>query len=190
MTPSIVGVSSWNIRGMGDPIKKAAVFTELESHGSGLICLQETHLTNVTKLLIRNRKFQAQFHSVYSSYSRGVSILVKKEVLFSCRDVKIDPMGCYIFLYCFIEGYPYVIANLYIPPPFKLEILYCLLEYVEDKGDVPIIIMGDFNMALDSSLDRFQPGSRQTGVSGGRLAQFLEEVGWCNLWKARNPESR
>lgn len=95
-----VGISSWNIRGMGDPIKRATVFSELESYGAGLIRLQETHMTKVSKSSIRNKKFQAQFHSVYSSYSRGVSILVKKGVAFSCRDVRIDTLGCYFF--CFV----------------------------------------------------------------------------------------
>lgn len=126
----MVGITSWNIRGMGDPIKKATVFSELKSHGTDLVCLQETHLTNESKLLIRNKKFQAQFHSVHTSYSRGVCILVKKGLVFSCRDVKIDTLGCYDFLYCIIEGKSFVIANMYIPPPFKMEILYCLLDYV------------------------------------------------------------
>lgn len=122
---------------MGDPIKKATVSSELESHGADLMCLQETHLTNESKLLIRNKKFQAQFHSVHTSYSRGVCILVKKGLVFSCRDVKIDMLGCYVFLFCTIEGKPFVIANVYIPLPFKMEILYCLLEYIEDKRDTP-----------------------------------------------------
>lgn len=134
MLSRTVGISSWKIRGMGDPIKRATVFSELESHGSGLMCLQETYLTNESKILIRNKKFQAQFHSVYLSYSRGVSILVKKGLAFSCRDVKIDALGCYVFLHCFIEGNPFIIANLYIPSPFKMEILYCLLEYVDTGG--------------------------------------------------------
>lgn len=155
---------------MGDPVKRAMIFAELESHGSGLVCLQETHLTNETTPLTRNRKLQAQFHSVYSSYSRGVSILVKKGITFFCKDVKIDTLGCYVFLYCLIEGYPFIIANLYIPPPSKLEILYQLLEYVEDKADVPTIIVGDFNMVLDGCLDRFPPRPRSVWGAAGPVS--------------------
>lgn len=174
---------------MGDPVKRATVFLELESHGTGLICLQETHLTNETKSSIRNKTFQAQFHSVHSSYSRGVSILVKKGVAFSCRDVRIDTLGCYIFLHCLIEGRAFVIANLYIPP-FKLEILYCLLEYMENKSDTPMIVVGDFNVVLNSCQDRFPPGARAERAMEGRFAQFLEEIGWCDLWRIRNPNVR
>lgn len=80
---STVGISSWNVRGMGDPVKRVAVFSELESHCVELICLQETHLTNESKSQIGGRRFQTQFHSVYSSYARGVNILVKKGVAFT-----------------------------------------------------------------------------------------------------------
>lgn len=106
---------------------------------------------------------------------------------FSCRDVRVDTLGCYIFLHCFIEGKPFVIANLYIPPPFKLETLYRLLEYVEDKADTPVIVVGDFNVVLNSCLDRFPLGARAERVIEGRFAQLLEEVGWSDLWRTRNP---
>ncbi|PIO34906.1 hypothetical protein AB205_0131840 [Aquarana catesbeiana] len=68
-----LNIGSWNIRGMGDPTKKAAVFSVMEAYGAELVCLQETHLTNETKLQVRCNKFQEQYHSVHSSYSRGVA---------------------------------------------------------------------------------------------------------------------
>lgn len=39
------------------------------------------------------------------------------------------------FLYCSIENKMYVFANVYIPPPFKLEIFYRLMEFMVDKVD-------------------------------------------------------
>lgn len=39
-------------------------------------------------------------------------------------------MGRYIFLYCSIENRMYVLANVYIPPPFKLEVMYSLMEFM------------------------------------------------------------
>lgn len=186
----MVGITSWNIRGMGDPIKRATVLSELELLGADLVCLQETHLTNESKSLIWNKKFQVQFHSVHTSYSRGVCILVKKGMVFSCKDVRIDLLGCYVFLFCTIEGKSFVIANVYIPPPFKMGILYHLLEYVEDKGDIPLIAVGDFNMVLNGKMDRFPPRAREDRATEGRFTQLLEEIGWCDLWRIRNQEER
>ena len=78
-------IGSWNVRGMGTPAKRAVVFDILDAHKVGLICLQETHYTNDIKKQIQYRKFQYQYHSVHTSYSRGVAILVKRGVVFTCK---------------------------------------------------------------------------------------------------------
>ena len=120
-------------------MKKAAIFTTLEWYGVEVICIQETHLTKETKLkLINKRKYQSQYHSVHSSYSRGVSIMVKTGVSFACIESRIDELGRYIFLHCLIENVPYVLANIYIPPPFKMEVLYKLTEFVVNKVNIPV----------------------------------------------------
>lgn len=116
--------------------------------------------------------------------------MVKKGVAFTCRDVRIDTLGCYIFLHCLLDGREFVIANIYIPPTSKLEILYCLLEYMENKIGTPLILVGDFNTVLDSRQDRLPSGTRTERAMEGRLKQFLEETGWCDLWRIRNPNAR
>ncbi|XP_073480059.1 uncharacterized protein [Aquarana catesbeiana] len=72
----------------------------------------------------------------------------------------------------------------------NMEILYCLLDYVEDKEDIPLIVVGDFNMVLNGKIDRFPPTIRENRATEGRLTQLLEEIGWCDLWRIRNPEER
>lgn len=103
-------------------------------------------------------------------------------VRFSCRETKIDTEGRYVFLYCQIENKSYIVANLYILPPFKMEVLYKLVEFLEDKGDTPVIVVGDFNEVLDRRKDQFPPGRQTAKVSEGRLAQFMEELGLCFLF--------
>ena len=56
MRPKMINIGSWNVRGMGDPVKKAAIFTTLEGYGVEVICIQETHLTKETKLKLVNKK--------------------------------------------------------------------------------------------------------------------------------------
>lgn len=56
--------------------------------------------------------------------------MVKRGVAFSCRQISIEEMGRYIFLYYSIENRMYVLANVYIPPPFKLEVMYSLMEFM------------------------------------------------------------
>lgn len=99
--------------------------------------------------------------------------MVNRGVSFSCRGSSIDEKGCYVFLHCSIENRLYVLANIYI-----------------DKVDTPVIVVGDFNKVLDKSLDRFPPGMRPDRIAEGRLCQFLEEMGLCDIWKIRNSQAR
>lgn len=48
--------------------------------------------------------FRTQFHSVFSFYSSGVSILVCPNVPVSCSASLIDPNDRYIVLLCNLDG--------------------------------------------------------------------------------------
>lgn len=150
MQAEMLKISSWNVRGLGTPLKKLAVLSVLENYRVDLVCLQETHLTRDTTQFLQMHKFQHQYHAVHSSYSRGVSILVRTGVNFSCRQTRIDEMGRFIFLFCSINGAMYVLANIYIPPPFNLDVMLKLNEFLIDKKEVPIIVVGDFNEVLEN----------------------------------------
>lgn len=71
---------SWNIRGMGDKIKRNAIFKYFSRLQLHLVCLQETHLQPDSVHLLPSRKFPTQFHSTHSSYSRGVSVMISASV--------------------------------------------------------------------------------------------------------------
>lgn len=52
-----LNIGSWNVRGLGTSVKRAAVFDMLDIFKVGIACLQETHLTNDTKGQIKNKHF-------------------------------------------------------------------------------------------------------------------------------------
>ena len=119
------------------------------------------HYSKEIRKQAQKRKFQHQYHSVHTSYSRGVAVLVKRGVMFTCKQISIDEEGRYVFLYCVIENREYVLANIYIPPPFKLEVMYKLMDFMMDKTGIPVIVMGDFNEVINKKLDRFPRESVQ-----------------------------
>lgn len=180
---------SWNVRGLGDPVKKAAVLSMAKIYGASLLCVQETHLTNISIPHLGWGDFRSQFHSVYTSFSRGVSILIKSGVEVNCMQSRIDESGRYIFLHCKIENRTYVLANVYIPPPFNTSVLRSLVEFVLDRPGVPVIVLGDFNMVMDQKIDRFPQGAQRGGTTDDRLSRFLGETGLKNIWRIRNLKS-
>lgn len=100
-----IGMWSWNIRGIKNLIKKNAMFAELARCGPLIVCLQETHLTKDTVSLIQNKKYPIQYHSVYSAYARGTSILISSKAQVSCRQAVVDPQGRFILLVCTLAMY-------------------------------------------------------------------------------------
>lgn len=79
------------------------------------------------------------------------------------------------------------LASVYIPPPFNTEILSELTSFTADNPGVPVIVTGDFNMAMDNCLDRFPARVASGGLSRGPLLQFCEEVGWVDIWRKWHP---
>lgn len=134
--------------GMGDSHKKTAVHLIAKTYEAAILCLQETHLTKVSTPQLRCRDYGTQFHSVHSSYSRGVSIFIQSGVAFSCIQSKIDELGQYIFLYCILKNRPCVVANVYLTPSSDVSILCRLAKFVLDKPGVPVLATGDFNMVM------------------------------------------
>lgn len=164
----VLNIGSWNVWGLGSPAKRAVVFAVLDTFKVGIACLQETHLTKDTKINVRKRRYQHQFHSMHTSYSRGVSVLIGSGVAFSCRQYKSE--GRYVFLHCVTENLEYVLANIYIPPPFKLDVLYSLLEFIIDKPELPVIVVGDFNVVIHKKVDRHPPGKQSQGIQETRMS--------------------
>lgn len=183
-----MNVCSWNARGVKEMWKKQAIFSMARLRDVGIFCLQETHLDKGTTSVLRHRNYQEQYHSTYTSYSRGVSVQISTGLVFSCRQSKLDKKGRYVFLFCNIEGRDCILASVYIPPPFSTEILSELLSFIADKPGVPVIVMGDFNMAMDNCLDRLPTRVVSGGVSRGPLLQFCNEVGWVDIWRKWHPD--
>ena len=73
-----VNILSWNVRGLNSPHKRSLMFSYLKKYKPHFICLQETHLMAPTLKYLKRPWLASQYHATYSSFSRGVSILVAK----------------------------------------------------------------------------------------------------------------
>lgn len=177
------------MRGLSDRRRRAAIFDIINRHMPGIVCLLETHL-EVDKVKILSRRWVVkEFHSTHSSFSRGVSILIHKKVECEVLDHKIDSQGRYVFLHMRLYGRTFVLAAIYIPPPFSGEVLRQLVAYLKQREEPRVLAIGDFNCVLDEITDRW----RQSPVvirGGSPLAGFLDEFGWVDFWRSRNPEGR
>lgn len=74
---------------------------------------------------------------------------------FSCRQVRIEDEGRYLLLYCV-----FALHTFECPDPFKLEVIKHLLEFMADKTKVPVLIVGDFNMEINTQMHKFPLGKK------------------------------
>lgn len=123
-------VLSWNVRGLGSKFKRALLFQYLKSQSPQLILLQETHLMGSKILTLKKPWIQRAVHATYSTYARGVSILIHKNFPCVIEEVCTDPQGKYVIVVFTLWSHRYIVINMYIPPPFSPEILYAVINKV------------------------------------------------------------
>ena len=192
VTKKGVLLMTWNIRGLGNRDKRNAMFRYFERLQPQIICLQETHLQPDSIHRLSSRKYSRQYHSTYSSYSRGVSVMVSANVLFECIQQQVDEEGRYVFLLCKLNKLTCIIAAIYIPPPFSVVPLRRLAQFMALYPDIPVLALGDFNNILDYGLDRMSLIPKATGQMVGKttFALLLSEVGLYDVWRERHGDER
>ncbi|KAM9294560.1 NACHT, LRR and PYD domains-containing protein 3-like [Gastrophryne carolinensis] len=129
---------------------------------------------------------QNSFHAPFSAYSRGVSVLVSKGTPFVVLSVHTDREGCFVVLHAKLMDTVMTIVGVYVPPPFSTGVLDRIMEKVLACPPAPILLLGDFNMVLDTALDRMgkNPGPKT------QLANWAEALGLQELWRRKHPADR
>lgn len=85
---------------------------------------------------MRRSWIQHAIHATYSAYARGVAILISKTIPCNVHQVIKDPGGWYAI--ADIHEHKMVLANVYVPPPFQIQVLYDLLGKL-----APFMHLGD-----------------------------------------------
>lgn len=96
---------------------------------------------------------QQAFHTTYSSYTRGVAILLSKSLVYKVIHVCSDPEGRFIILVLELGTMKYVFVNVYIPPPFSRGIFYTIQEKLAPLQLARVICARDFNSVLQANFN-------------------------------------
>lgn len=110
-----VRFTSWNVRGLGGPIKRVKVFSHLKNLKSEIVFLQETHLRICDHTRLRRPLVRQVFHSSFNSRARGTAILVHKRLQFPAEKIVSDPNGRYIIVVGTLFQTPVVLTRVYAP---------------------------------------------------------------------------
>lgn len=109
-------VLSWNTHGLNSAIKHSLVFQFIKKHNPHVCVLQGTHLVRSKTLSLKKPWVGHHYHSTYSNFARGVSVLVLKNLPFKLLDLILDPEGRFVMVYALIHNIPWVLVGLYLLP--------------------------------------------------------------------------
>lgn len=78
-----------------------------------------------------------------------------------------------------------------MPPPATFSVLHQAAGFTAQFPGATLLCMGDFNLLLDPSLDKFHDSpSTNPNQFSSALALLLEELGWQDLWRLSHPTTR
>ena len=110
-----INLMTWNVNGLNNPMKKKKVLSHINSKGSDLIYLQETHLVNGEAQKLNRGWVGHVSFSCGNGRSRGVAILINKRLQFKCLKEDSDGEGRIVLILAEIQGLKVILANVYAP---------------------------------------------------------------------------
>ena len=178
---------SLNVRGLANDNKRRIIMHKLRKRGD-IILLQETHCTPVLQNIWQNEWGGKMYFSNGTSNSKGVCIMLSKNVPVQVIKSEKDDVGRLLILELKIEEILLTLVNIYAPnkddPNFFNELNKRLSSFSENK-----LIMGDFNLALDPLIDRlntYQNNNKSKEV----VLKIIQDYVLYDVWRVRYENER
>ena len=148
-----IRIISLNVRGIGDAQKRDKLFAWFKQQQADVILMQEVHCTKKTVGKLRRAWNGKSFFSLTNSaHSRGVAILLRKDLSAVVLNHSSDNHGRQLILNVELNNQTISLVNIYAPNIEKERILFFsqLSQWIttESKSVNDSICGGDFNCCL------------------------------------------
>ena len=183
-----ISICSVNCQGLGNPSKRRDVFSYLRNKKYSILCLQDTHFTKNIEHIIKSEWGYKAYFSSFSSQSRGVAILFNNNFDFTVHNFYNDQRGNIIILDIEIDNRRIRLVTLYGPNSDEPNFYDNVKKLILQQGNTDIILVGDWNILLNPTLDGKNykhvnnPNARQ------RLLKLITELNLYDVWRDENGE--
>ena len=146
-------VLSANCQGLQNKLKRMDVLDYLGKTNASIICLQDIHWTSNDESIVRSMwKGDVILNDEFSN-SRGVAILLNTNFEYSIISIYKDKEGNMITLDLNFGDTSIKLINIYAPNKDSPEFFEKVKDILNSNKQTFIMIVGDFNLILDSLLD-------------------------------------
>ena len=188
---------SLNVKGLNSFVKRQNILNWLRRRSPDLIFLQETYSTKKVVNVWEKEWKGDMYFSHGSNHSKGVAVLVNKNVDYEVNECICDNNGRYIIIDAVINNTAFVLVNAYAPTcnmpneqvNFFLE-LCNKIQNVNQDGNKFIIVGGDMNILMNVLLDRDGGNPRYNGNVMEKVHDLLNKCDLIDIWRVRNPNLR
>lgn len=176
-------VVSMNVNGINSPTKRRVIFNYFRKQKADVYLIQETHASECSEKIWRQEWGGPAYFSNGTSGSRGVAVLMDRNLQFRVVHSIKDQERRLLCLDVEIRGIIFTIATIYAPTQDKgkhqLKFLSQIDTTLAELKGVNILLGGDFNHCICPFLDRNSskalPGLAET--VGHSLTALLDEWG-------------
>lgn len=181
-----IKIATYNVNGLGNPIKRSKIISKLKKEGIEVALLQETHLSQAEHVKLEKWKFKQFSSSCPQSSKRGVAILISNRVHFECISEKKDREGRYVLIKGYIEGILTTFINVYAPPGSEWKFYKHVFELITVEAEGVLILGGDLNIRLNSSMDSSNPHLMGINKLTKSVKVMMKDLGILDVWRELN----
>jgi len=183
-----ITISSLNVRGLVNNEKRREVFHWLKKKNFSIYLLQEAHCTEKSSEIWAAEWGYTALFSSLASNKVGAAILFKNNFPFKLLRQLCDKEGRYIIVDLEVGELTLTLCHIYAPntddPAFFKNVSEQMLSFRCDE----IIIVGDFNLVLDVSIDKAGGKPTTHWNSLKELKYIQENLDLTDIWRDLNPE--
>lgn len=147
-------VISWNVKGLGFPIKRLKVLRHLQRTKTDIALLQESHLTSLDFHHMKKLWVGTVLGSDAVGRKAGVLILIHKNLPCKILSMDSDDQGCFLTAHVHLGNRDRLISNMYAPNSPGKQFFGDLSSRLLKSPHISHIIGGDFNSILHPTDDR------------------------------------
>ena len=180
---------TFNTKGLNSPVKRKRVLSYLKKLDAGIVYIQESHLSHGEHQKLRREWVGQVFASSFNTKSRGTAILIHKNIPFTATKTTLDPGGRFVLVEGQMYSESWSLLNLYAPnfdDPAFFQNIFLLTAQAQGV----LLIGGDFNFCLDSTLDRSSNKPVSLTKAAKLTISYMKDLNLTDIWRQQHPGDR